>query len=71
MSFADFGLLPGLLEALAQLNIKEATPVQRLAIPAVLGGKSVFVVARTGSGKTLAYAVPLVQRLHIVEQAEG
>ncbi len=71
MSFADFGLLPGLLEALELLNIKEGTPVQRLAIPAVLGGKSVFVVARTGSGKTLAYAVPLVQRLHIAEQLEG
>lgn len=71
MSFADLGLLPPLVENLAAAGLTEPTPVQRIAIPALLGGTSAVLVARTGSGKTLAYALPLLQRLHAVEQSEG
>lgn len=71
MSFSDLGLLPPLAESLAAAGLSEPTPVQRIAVPAILGGASVVVVARTGSGKTLAYALPLLQRLHAIEEAEG
>lgn len=71
MSFSSLGLLPSLLDSLQKLEIHEPSPVQRIAIPAVLGGRSVIVVARTGSGKTLAYGLPLLQRLRLVEDAEG
>lgn len=71
MSFFDLGLAPGLVSSITEEGISEPTPVQRLAIPALLGGASVMVVARTGSGKTLAYALPLLQRLRDVEDAEG
>jgi superfamily II DNA/RNA helicase len=71
MSFADLGLLPPIVASLTRAGLTEPTPVQRLAVPAVLGGASVVVVARTGSGKTLAYGVPLLQRLHTIEAEEG
>jgi ATP-dependent RNA helicase RhlE len=71
MSFADLGLLPPLADALSVAGLHEPTPVQRIAVPAILGGASVVVVARTGSGKTLAYALPMLQRLHAIEAAEG
>jgi ATP-dependent RNA helicase RhlE len=71
MSFADLGLLPPLVASLTAVGLVEPTSVQRMAVPAILGGASVIVVARTGSGKTLAYALPLLQRLHAIEEEEG
>jgi ATP-dependent RNA helicase RhlE len=71
MSFANLGLLDGLVAGLDRASLHTPTPVQRLAIPALLGGASVVVVARTGSGKTLAYALPMLQRLRAIEDAEG
>jgi ATP-dependent Lhr-like helicase len=41
----------------------EPTPVQRLAWPAVAGGKNLIVSAPTGSGKTLAAFLPIINRL--------
>ncbi|MDP2315082.1 MAG: DEAD/DEAH box helicase [Pseudomonadota bacterium] len=71
MSFSDLGLVPPLADSLAAAGLVEPTSVQRIAIPALLGGVSAIVVARTGSGKTLAYSLPLLQRLHAIEQVEG
>ncbi len=70
-NFMEFGVLPELVAVLEAAGIRAPTPVQRLAIPAFLHGKSAVAVARTGSGKTLAYAVPLVQRIKAVEEADG
>lgn len=39
------------------------TPVQRMAMPAILKGKDVLVCAATASGKTEAAAAPLIERL--------
>ncbi len=71
MSFADLGLLVPLAQSLATAGLTQPTPVQRIAVPALLGGASAVLVARTGSGKTLAYALPILQRLHDIESAEG
>ncbi|MEN9785982.1 MAG: putative ATP-dependent helicase RhlE [Pseudomonadota bacterium] len=71
MAFPSLGLLPILCEPLAAMGLREPTPVQRVAVPALLGGANVIAVARTGSGKTLAYALPLLQRLRAAEDAEG
>ncbi|GDX79236.1 hypothetical protein LBMAG42_10470 [Deltaproteobacteria bacterium] len=70
-TFSELGLAPELVAALEAAQIVNPTPVQRMAIPAFLAGKPAVAVARTGSGKTLAYALPLVQRLRAVEDAEG
>ena len=62
-SFADAGLRPHTLAALAALDITEPVPVQDQAIPLLLQGHDVVIEAPTGSGKTLAFLLPLLERL--------
>jgi len=62
-SFADAGVRPHTLAALAALGITEPVPVQAQAIPLLLQGRDVVIEAPTGSGKTLAFLVPMVERL--------
>lgn len=61
--FSGLGIAPILLEALARLNYKNPTPIQRQAIPVAIQGKDVVGIAQTGTGKTLAFGVPMIQRL--------
>ncbi len=63
MSFSTLGLHASLTETLAGLGYSEPTPVQRAAIPAVLGGADLLVSSQTGSGKTAAFMLPALQRL--------
>ena len=61
--FADLGLRPELLRALAGLGYEEPTPIQREAIPPLLAGRDLLGQAATGTGKTAAFALPLLERL--------
>lgn len=63
MTFADLGLSPPLLRAVADLGYAAPTPVQVAAIPAILNGGDVWASARTGSGKTAAFLLPLLERI--------
>ncbi len=63
MTFASLGLIDPLLRALDALGYKVPTPVQVLAIPAVLGGRDLLAAAQTGTGKTAGFSLPLLQRL--------
>ena len=62
-SFNDFQLQPATRAALAHMDITEPTPIQAVAIPALLAGNDLVGQAPTGSGKTLAYGIPMVERL--------
>ncbi|HLZ95635.1 MAG TPA: DEAD/DEAH box helicase [Candidatus Dormibacteraeota bacterium] len=62
-SFADAGVGPHSLAALAALGITEPVAVQAEAIPALIAGRDVVIEAPTGSGKTLAFVLPLVERI--------
>jgi superfamily II DNA/RNA helicase len=62
-SFADAGVGPHSLAALAALGITEPVAVQAEAIPALIDGRDVVIEAPTGSGKTLAFVLPLVERI--------
>lgn len=84
-SFDQFDLQPVLKSAIADELFKKMvdirpTPVQRLAIPALLGqtspggaGKrapelqSFLLAAETGSGKTLAYLLPAIDAVKVAE----
>jgi ATP-dependent Lhr-like helicase len=61
---SDFnGLDPRLLECLARRGIAEPTEPQRLALPAIMSGENILLVAPTGIGKTEAAMIPVLQRL--------
>ena len=63
-SFSGLGIAPDLMEAVARLNYKIPTPIQRQVIPIALEGRDLIGVAQTGTGKTLAFGVPMIQRLN-------
>lgn len=67
MNFDDLGLVPELLETLAEIGYTEPTPIQQQAIPPLLAGNDVMGRSQTGTGKTAAFTLPLVQQL----DAEG
>jgi len=60
-TFAEAGLSPRTLAALARQGIEAPVPVQAEAIPPLLDGDDVVIQAPTGSGKTLAFLLPLVE----------
>ena len=63
MQFADLGLRPEILRAVARAGYETATPIQARAIPAVLDGQDLIACAQTGTGKTAAFLLPILQRL--------
>ncbi|KAI1374565.1 ATP-dependent RNA helicase mrh-4 [Hypoxylon crocopeplum] len=89
-SFDQFKLLPSIREAMSRDVLKgmvdlKPTPIQRIAIPALLGqdtgrrssrtkdsnGKQEFLLAaETGSGKTLAYLLPAIDAFKKAEAAD-
>lgn len=63
MSFADVGLEPKLLDAIAAAGYENPTPIQKEAIPPALEGRDVLGIAQTGTGKTASFTLPMIQRL--------
>jgi ATP-dependent RNA helicase DeaD len=62
-SFAELGLPPTLLQALAQVGYEAPSPIQAMAIPPLLQGKDLLGQAQTGTGKTAAFALPILAQL--------
>jgi ATP-dependent RNA helicase RhlE len=62
-TFAELGLRPELLKAVAEQGYTEPTPIQAQAIPHILSGRDVMGGAQTGTGKTAGFTLPLLQRL--------
>jgi superfamily II DNA/RNA helicase len=62
VTFSSLGLSAELLRAIGERNYVAPTPIQHVAIPAILEGKDVWACAQTGSGKTAAFALPLLQQ---------
>src|SRR3982751_3315683 len=64
MKFADLGLSPELLSAIADSGYESPTPIQAQAIPTVLMGRDVLGCAQTGTGKTAAFVLPMIDILN-------
>ncbi|KAK4149597.1 hypothetical protein C8A00DRAFT_46818 [Chaetomidium leptoderma] len=62
-SFAELGLDPRLVQAVAKQSFEKPTLVQRKAIPLALQGQDVLCKAKTGSGKTAAYVLPVLSNI--------
>jgi ATP-dependent RNA helicase DeaD len=63
--FADLGLDPRVLKALADLGYETPSPIQAETIPLLLEGRDVVGLAQTGTGKTAAFALPIVSRIDV------
>jgi len=63
VKFAETGLIPELLEAVAKAGYQTPTPIQQQAIPPALAGRDVLGCAQTGTGKTAAFSLPVLQRI--------
>ncbi len=61
--FADLGVEPPILRALAKIGYEEPSPIQREMIPKILSGHDVLGQAKTGTGKTAAFGIPTLQKL--------
>ncbi|MEO1134525.1 MAG: DEAD/DEAH box helicase, partial [Cyanobacteria bacterium J06639_1] len=63
VNFAELGLKPFLLEALAAEGFESPTDIQREAIPLLIEGRDAIACARTGTGKTAAFTLPLINNV--------
>jgi superfamily II DNA/RNA helicase len=61
-TFTDLGVMPEIADALADVGIIEAFPIQEMTLSVALMGTDLIGQARTGTGKTLAFAIPVIQR---------
>jgi ATP-dependent RNA helicase DeaD len=59
-NFADLGVSPKLLPALADLGHNTPFPVQIQSIPVLLNHQDLLAQAQTGTGKTAAFALPIL-----------
>ena len=60
MPFAELGLSPDVLRAIADVGYSTPTPIQAQAIPVVLTGRDVLGCAQTGTGKTASFTLPML-----------
>ena len=67
MLFVDMPLCDSLQDGLQAMNFKETTPIQEMAIPAILENKDLIACAQTGTGKTAAFLLPLIHNLQTKE----
>ncbi|MDO4671958.1 MAG: DEAD/DEAH box helicase [Porphyromonadaceae bacterium] len=63
MRFDEFNLCNEVLDGLDAMNFEKATPIQEVAIPAILDGEDILACAQTGTGKTAAYVLPVISQL--------
>jgi ATP-dependent RNA helicase DeaD len=61
--FAELGIVPELVAALAKQGISVPTGIQEMALPVLQAGSDAYLSAETGTGKTLAYVLPIFSRL--------
>ena len=62
-SFAELGVRPEIVTALAERGITHTFAIQELTLPLALGGSDLIGQARTGMGKTYGFGVPLLHRI--------
>ena len=63
VSFTDLPVSEQVRKAVTDQGWETPTPIQALALPALLNGEDVVGLAQTGSGKTAAFAIPLIEAI--------
>jgi superfamily II DNA/RNA helicase len=62
-TFAELGVRPETVEALAKAGITRAFQIQEDALPIALRGNDLIGQAPTGTGKTLGFGLPILERV--------
>jgi superfamily II DNA/RNA helicase len=62
-TFADLGVRPETVAALAAADIIFPFPIQAMTLPLALAGNDLIGQAKTGTGKTLGFGIPMVDRV--------
>jgi len=63
LTFQDFNFDPKLTEGLESMGYNKPTPIQEMAIPAIMARKDLIACAQTGTGKTAAYLLPILNNI--------
>lgn len=69
--FKELGIHPLLLPALDADDITVPTEIQRAAFDAIMSDRDTVLLSETGTGKTLSYALPLMHRLLLAQEADA
>ncbi|MGO0576689.1 DEAD/DEAH box helicase [Ornithinimicrobium panacihumi] len=62
-TFADFGIHPDIVSALAEHGITHPFPIQAMTLPVALSRHDIIGQAKTGTGKTLGFGLPMLQNV--------
>ena len=68
--FCGLDLSKAASKALGKANFRKPSPIQKAAIPSLVGRESLILHAETGSGKTLAYLLPLTEQLWLEHEED-
>lgn len=64
-SFSILNIPPAQLANLEQLGYSDMTPIQAMALPAILAGNDIIAKAKTGSGKTAAFGIGILESIQV------
>jgi ATP-dependent RNA helicase RhlE len=63
VTFQEFNFNEHLLEGVLSMGYTTPTPIQEMAIPAILNGEDLIACAQTGTGKTGAFLLPVLNQI--------
>ena len=69
MLFNQLQLIEPVLQALIKEGYTNPTPIQEKSIPIILEKRDLLGCAQTGTGKTAAFTIPILQLMHLQQQA--
>lgn len=67
--FSDLNLSAAVLKVMKEVGYEAPSPIQAATIPLLLANRDVLGQAQTGTGKTAAFALPILSRIDVKQQA--
>ena len=65
MQYEDSNIDSRILRAIQEMGYENMTPIQEIAIPAMMKNGDVIGQAQTGTGKTAAFGIPMLQKIDV------